>query len=89
MQDHILKERFDCSRMCGFSNYYDLVTEFRPFERWIGPRNDGPRSSYLPNGVGGSPFGTWESMLIERGNSEEDGDMISVVTRGQHGQVTL
>ena len=69
MQDHILKERFDCSRMCGFSNYYDLVTEFRPFERWIGPRN-GHRSC-LPHGVGSSPLG-----VADGNNSEEDDDMI-------------
>ena len=69
MQDHILKERFDCSRMCGFSNYYDLVTEFRPFERWIGPRN-GHRSC-LPHGVGGWPLG-----VADGNNSEEEDDMI-------------
>ncbi|XP_066388406.1 cell cycle checkpoint protein RAD17-like isoform X2 [Miscanthus floridulus] len=69
-KDHILKERFDSSRTCGFSNYSDLVTEFRPFERWIGPRNDGHRSSCLPHGVGGLP------LEVADGNNSEEDDMI-------------
>lgn len=70
-KDHILKERFDCSRTCGFCNFADLVTEFRPLERWIGPRNGGHRSSCLPHGVGCSPMG-----VADGNNSEEDDDMI-------------
>ncbi|CAD6202867.1 unnamed protein product [Miscanthus lutarioriparius] len=69
-KDHILKERFDSSRTCGFSNYSDLVTEFRPFERWIGPRNDGHRNSCLPHGVGGL------ALEVADGNNSEEDDMI-------------
>lgn len=68
MQDQILKERFDCSRTCGFCQFSDLVTEFRPFERWIGPRSDGFRSNYLPHGISGSPLG----VDVDGNNSEED-----------------
>ncbi|CAL4938484.1 unnamed protein product [Urochloa decumbens] len=53
-KDQILKERFDCSSSCGSCNFSEIVTEFRPLERWIGPRIDGPRSSSLPHGVGSS-----------------------------------
>ncbi|CAN6295815.1 unnamed protein product [Urochloa humidicola] len=53
-KDQILKERFDCSSSCGSCNFSDIVTEFRPLERWIGPRIDGPRSSSLPHGIGSS-----------------------------------
>lgn len=72
MQDHILKERFDCSRTSGFCNFSELVTEFRPLERWIGPRIDGHRSSCLPLGLGGLPLG----VDADGNNSDEDDDMI-------------
>ncbi|XP_062210534.1 cell cycle checkpoint protein RAD17-like isoform X2 [Phragmites australis] len=74
-KDQILRERFDCSRTCGSCNFSDIVTEFRPFERWIGPRNDRPGSSSLPHGLEGGSY------LIDRldadvNNSEEDDDVI-------------
>ncbi|CAN6307321.1 unnamed protein product [Urochloa humidicola] len=53
-KDQILKERFDCSSSCGSCIFSDIVTEFRPLERWIGPRINGPRSSSLPHGIGSS-----------------------------------
>ncbi|KAJ1298016.1 hypothetical protein BS78_01G421800 [Paspalum vaginatum] len=67
----ILKERFDYSRTCGSCNFSDLVTEFKPLERWIGPRNDGPSTGSLAHGVGGSLLG-----LDADGNNSEDDDEI-------------
>ncbi|TVU47765.1 hypothetical protein EJB05_07374 [Eragrostis curvula] len=61
-KDRILKERFECSSTSGSSNFSDIVTEFRPFERWIGPRNDRPSSCSLIHG--------------REGGSEEDDDVI-------------
>lgn len=74
-KDQILKERFDCSSTSGSRNFSDIVTELRPFERWIGPRNDMPRSNSLHYNVEGG------SLLIDRldaegNNSEEDEDVI-------------
>ncbi|PVH32961.1 hypothetical protein PAHAL_9G535600 [Panicum hallii] len=70
-KDQVLKERFDCSSSCVSCNFSDIVTEFRPLERWIGPRNDEPRSSLLPHGIGGS-------LLVDKldadGNHDEEDD---------------
>ena len=68
MQDQILKERFDCSSSCGSCNFSDIVREFRPLERWIGPRSDG-----LPHGS--------SSLLVDKldadgSHDEEDDDVI-------------
>ncbi|XP_039829148.1 cell cycle checkpoint protein RAD17-like isoform X3 [Panicum virgatum] len=72
-KDQILKERFDCSSSCGSCNFSDIVTEFRPSERWVGPRNDGSRSSLLPHGIG-------NSLLVDKldadGSHDEEDDVI-------------
>ncbi|OEL25694.1 Cell cycle checkpoint protein RAD17 [Dichanthelium oligosanthes] len=73
-KDQILKERFDCSSSSSSCNFSEIVTEFRPLERWIGPRNSGPRSSSLPHNGGCS-------LLVDRldadgSNYEEDDDVI-------------
>jgi len=67
-KDQILKERFDCSSSCGSCNFSDIVREFRPLERWIGPRSDG-----LPHGS--------SSLLVDKldadgSQDEEDDDVI-------------
>ncbi|XP_062216223.1 cell cycle checkpoint protein RAD17-like isoform X3 [Phragmites australis] len=74
-KDQILRERYDCSRTCSSCNFSDIVTEFRPFERWIGPRNDRPRSSSLPHGVESSSYMT-DRLDADGNNSEEDDDVI-------------
>ncbi|WVZ56180.1 hypothetical protein U9M48_006750 [Paspalum notatum var. saurae] len=73
-KDQILKERFDCSRTCGSCNFSDLVTEFKPLERWIGPRNDGPSIGCLAHGVGDSLLGL-ESLDVDGNNSEDDDEI--------------
>ncbi|XP_039779049.1 cell cycle checkpoint protein RAD17-like isoform X3 [Panicum virgatum] len=67
-KNQILKERFDCSSSCGSCNFSDIVREFRPLERWIGPRSDG-----LPHGS--------SSLLVDKldadgSQDEEDDDVI-------------
>ena len=74
MQDQILKERFDCSSSCGSCNFSDIVTEFRPSERWVGPRNDGSRSSLLPHGIGNSLL--VDKLDADGSQDEEDDDVI-------------
>jgi cell cycle checkpoint protein len=74
MQGQILNERFDCSSSCGSCNFSDIVTEFRPLERWIGPRNNGPISSSLHHDVGGSLV---DKLNADGSNYEvEDDDVI-------------
>ena len=74
MQDQILKERFDCSSSCGSCNFSDIVTEFRPSERSVGPRNDGSRSSLLPHGIGNSLL--VDKLDADGSHDEEDDDVI-------------
>ncbi|XP_052150173.1 cell cycle checkpoint protein RAD17 isoform X1 [Oryza glaberrima] len=62
-KDLILRERYDCSSTSGSRNFSDVVTEFKPFERWISPHNDMPRSNSFNHN-------------IEASSSEEDGDEI-------------
>ncbi|KAG8074224.1 hypothetical protein GUJ93_ZPchr0006g42803 [Zizania palustris] len=74
-KDQILRERYDCSCTSGSRNFCDIVTEFKPFERWIGPLNDMPRSNSLHHKVEDG------SILIDRfgtegSSSEEDEDAI-------------
>ncbi|KAK3151012.1 hypothetical protein QOZ80_3AG0240540 [Eleusine coracana subsp. coracana] len=74
-KDQILKERFECSSTSGTCNFSDIVTEFRPFERWIGPRNDRPSSCSLPRSIEGGSY--WIGRLDAGGaSSEEDDDLI-------------
>ncbi|KAF8780002.1 hypothetical protein HU200_002024 [Digitaria exilis] len=72
-KDQILKERFDCSSSCGSCSFSDIVTEFRPLERWIGPRNVGSRISSLPHGIGGSVL---VGRLDADGSNSEDDDNV-------------
>lgn len=75
IQEQILKERFECSSTSGSCSFFDIVTEFRPFERWIGPRNDRPNSCSLPLSLRGDS--SWTDRLDAGGaNSEEDDDVI-------------
>jgi hypothetical protein len=76
MQDQILKERFESSSMSGSCNFVDIVTEFRPFERWIGHRNDNSSSSCsLSGSINGGSY--WTDELGAGGaNSEEEDDVI-------------
>uniref|UniRef100_A0A0D9VRS1 AAA+ ATPase domain-containing protein n=1 Tax=Leersia perrieri TaxID=77586 RepID=A0A0D9VRS1_9ORYZ len=62
-KDQILRERYDYSSTSGSRNFADLVTEFKPSERWICHRDDMPRSNSLIHNV-------------ETSNSEEDEDVI-------------
>lgn len=62
-KDLILRERYDCSSTSGSRNFSDVVTEFKPFERWISPHNDMPRSNSFNHN-------------IEASSSEEDEDEI-------------
>ncbi|KAK3147848.1 hypothetical protein QOZ80_3BG0287500 [Eleusine coracana subsp. coracana] len=74
-KDQILNERFECSSTSGTCNFSDIVTEFRPFERWIGPRNDRPSSCSLPRSIEGGSY--WTGRLDAVGaSSEEDDDLI-------------
>ena len=75
MQDQILPERFDCSSTSGSRNFSDVVTDFRPFERWIGPRSDMPRSNSSHHDVGGRP-NLISKLDGEGDNSDEDEDVI-------------
>ncbi|KAL6867455.1 hypothetical protein ACP4OV_015479 [Aristida adscensionis] len=72
-KDQILKERYDCSRTCGSCNFSDIATEFRPFARWIGPRNDGPRSSSISHSVGRS--GLFDTVDADGNNSEDEDEI--------------
>lgn len=74
-KDQISTERFNCSSTSGSRNFSDVVTDFRPFERWIGPRGDMPRNNSSHHGPEG------RLNLIDRldggGNiSEEEEDVI-------------
>ncbi|KAL6596039.1 hypothetical protein ACP70R_047403 [Stipagrostis hirtigluma subsp. patula] len=72
-KDQILKERYDCSMTCGSCNFSEIATEFRPFARWIGRRNDGPSSSSLSHDKVGSCL---IDTLDADGNISEDEDLI-------------
>lgn len=74
-KDQILKERFDCSSTSGSRNFSDIVTELRPFERWIGPRNDMPRSNSLHYNVEDGSY-LIDKLDAEGNYSEEDEDVI-------------
>ncbi|XP_015690365.1 cell cycle checkpoint protein RAD17 [Oryza brachyantha] len=50
-KDLILRERYDCSSTSGSRNFADIVTEFKPFERWISPCNDISRSNSVDHNV--------------------------------------
>ena len=75
IQDQILKERFECASTSGSCNFSDIVTEFRPFQRWIGPRNGRPSSCSLPHSREGGSY--WMDRLdVDGANAEEDDDVI-------------
>jgi cell cycle checkpoint protein len=79
MQDQIFTERFDCSSTSGSRNFSDVVTDFRPFERWIRPCSDIPRSNSSHHYFEGRPnlIGKLDGELDGVGNnSEEEEDAI-------------
>ncbi|KAM0845539.1 hypothetical protein ACQ4PT_056302 [Festuca glaucescens] len=75
-KDQIFTERFDCSSTSGSRNFSDIVTDFRPFERWIGPHGgDMPRNNSSHHYFEGRPnlIGKLDG---EGNNSEEEEDAI-------------
>lgn len=70
MQGLILKERFDPSSTSGSRNFSDVVTDFRPFERWISPHNDMTRNNPSRHDVAGGPNSI--DMLDAEGNNSEE-----------------
>uniref|UniRef100_A0ACD5TWK9 Uncharacterized protein n=1 Tax=Avena sativa TaxID=4498 RepID=A0ACD5TWK9_AVESA len=73
-KDQIFTARFDCSSTSGSHNFSDVVTDFRPFERWIGSRNDMPKNHSLHRGLEGRPSLIGE--LDGEGNNSEEEDVI-------------
>ncbi|VAH88692.1 unnamed protein product [Triticum turgidum subsp. durum] len=71
----ILKERFDPSSTSGSRNFSDVVTDFRPFERWISPHNDMARNNPSCHDVAGGP-NSIDMLGAEGSNCEEDEDEI-------------
>ncbi|XP_040243255.1 cell cycle checkpoint protein RAD17 isoform X2 [Aegilops tauschii subsp. strangulata] len=66
----ILKERFDPSSTSGSRNFSVVVTDFRPFERWISPHNDMTRNNPSRHDVAGGPNSI--DMLDAEGNNSEE-----------------
>ncbi|CAM0872225.1 unnamed protein product [Alopecurus aequalis] len=74
-KDQMFTERFDCSSTSGSRNFSDVVTDFRPFERWIGHRHETPMKNFSHHGLEGRPNLTGK-LEGEGNNSEEDEDAI-------------
>ncbi|KAM0866554.1 hypothetical protein ACQ4PT_042578 [Festuca glaucescens] len=74
-KDQIFTERFDCTSTSGSRNFSDVVNDFRPFERWIRPCSEMPRSNSSHHYFEGRPnlIGKLDG---EGNNSEEEEDAI-------------